>query len=458
MMIMINFVINSNIKNKKAIIYTIYYLTKNFNCDIKVSYEKIEDALNIYYGINSNDGIYIPIDDKWGEMSFVKYRDDLFATFNKDIKEPFSNVANKIQFNYDILFISKFLLTCEEEYKIKDRDDKNRFIAALSLRNEKVNIPFFNINSFILLEAINEFNKSIKFKDSNFEVFLTHDVDSVNSRNRYVFLHNLKSLLLNKENCFKEKSKELILDILYNRHLQINKYMEIENKRHAKSEFYFIAGEKHRLGKRYDLMDIKNEITNLKNSPNHIIGIHTNFFSYNNKEKIQNEINEIEDKAGVIVKSCRNHYLRCNNPETLNILSECRIISDSTIGYSDINGFRAGICNGYVPYDLNKNECIDIWETPLIVMDGIVMEKSIPFNQKWQEIKNNIDYAIKYNGTVSVLFHQRVILSEEYKKMYEKILDYVVEKKGKFVTSLDFEERKNNDLRKINELVSSINI
>lgn len=454
---MINFVINQDIQNKKAIVYTIYYLTKNFDCETKISYKKNEEALNIYYGVNCQEGIYIPSSTSTEKVFFSNYKDKLLMSFNNAINQPFTINHNKIEFNYDILFVSKYLLTCQEEYEIEDRDDKQRFIAELSLRKQKVNIPFFNINSDILLEAINIVDKSIKINKDSFEIFLTHDVDSINSRDKYVFLHNAKALLTNKNVSLKERVSDLFSDIIYNRHLQIENYMDIESRRKAKSEFYFIEGEKHRLGKRYDLMSIKNQIDKIKNSPNHVIGIHTNYFSYKDKNRIQNEINEIEKRTGTKVKSCRNHYLRFEMPTTLNILNECGIISDSTVGYPDVNGFRAGICESYVPFDLNNNKLIDIYETPLIVMDGIIMEKNISFQEKWNEIKHNLDYVIKCNGTASVLFHQRVILYDEYKCMYEKILDYVVDRGGKFVLSKEFESRKKNDIIAIEKLFSYIN-
>lgn len=418
---MINFVINPSIENKKAIVYTIYYLTKKLNCKVKVSYTKDEEALNIYYGVKCNTGIYIPYDFTTEKHFFSYYKNELVMSFNNKIKEPFIIKNNKIEFNYDILFVSKYLLTCQEEYEIKERDSKERFTAELSLRKEKVNIPFFNINADILLEAINIVDKSIKVSNSNFEIFLTHDVDSINSRNKYVFLHNTKVLLTNRHIPLKERVGNLFLDIIYNRHLQIDKYIELETRKKAKSEFYFIEGEKHRLGKRYDLINIKEQVDKIKNSPNHIIRIHTNYFSYKDKEKIQNEINQIEKRTGTKVKSCRNHYLRFEIPTTLNILSECGIISDSTMGYPDINGFRAGICDSYVPFDLNENRLINIYETPLIVMDGVVMEKNINFDEKWEQLKHNLDYVIKYNGVASVLFHQLVILYSEYKTMYENL-------------------------------------
>lgn len=452
----INFILNPNIENKKEIIYTIYYLTKNFNTEIKISYSAIEDAVNVYYGVECSSGIYIPCCSEHNRLVYNVFMNETYAVFDKKLDSPFHKEGCKIVFDFDILFISKYLIISEEEYEFKDRDDRDRFTANLSMRKENVNIPFFDVNTFIIIKAINELDASVSFKKKEFEIFLTHDVDSLNSRDKYVFLHNAKSLITDKTVGMSTKFKELISDLVHNRHLQIDNYIDIETKRNAKSEFYFITGVKHRLGKRYDLNNVEKQLKRLKDSPSHIIGIHTNYFSYKDRTLIKDEINEIESKANVKVKSCRNHYLRFEIPTTWKELSSCSIISDSTMGYSDINGFRAGFASSYVPFDHKENKLIDIFETPLIVMDGIVMPKPISFEEKWKEIKQIIDYVIKYNGTASVLFHQRVIYNDEYKAMYEKIMDYVVSNNGKFVLSSDFEDRKNKDIDNLNKLFLSL--
>lgn len=453
---MINFVLNKNIINYKEYIYTIYYLTKAFNTEVKVSYSENKEALNVYYGVECSKGIYIPYTEQHEKIVLNKYKDEVYASFDKKLELPFKKNGDKIEFEFDIIFLSKFLIVSQEEYEIEKRDDKERFIAGLSLRKENVNIPFFNINSFLLMDALKEFDGSIAETEGKFEIFLTHDVDSVNSRDKFVFLHNCKNLLCNRKENLINRIGRLLSDIILNRHLQIENYMDIEKKRNAKSEFYFIAGVRHRLGKRYDLNSIKPQIEKLRNSNDHTIGMHTNYFSYKNRKLMQSEIDEIEERSGVKVRSCRDHYLRFETPTTWEELSSCKILSDSTVGYSDINGFRAGICKSYVPFNYKTKELIDIIETPLVVMDGIVMEKDLSFDDKWKEIKYILDYVIKYNGTASVLFHQRVIYNNEYKAMYEKIMDYVVLNNGKFILSSDFEARKNADMDNLNKLFLSL--
>lgn len=450
---MINFVIDPNIKNKKAIVYTIYYLTKKFNCEVKVSHKEIKDALNIYYGVNCDSGIYIPINQNMDKIFFSRHNDNTFITFNKKLESSFIVKDKKIKFNYDILYISKFIITCEEEYKIQNRDGKDRFISELSLRKENINIPFFNVNSSILLEAINLIDSSIKFNEDNFEVLLTHDVDNVSSKNIYILLHLLK------ENIMKKKYINAFRDILYysskNRYNMFKEYLEIEKKYDGISDFYFILGQKGRYGRRYSLDYIKEELKMLKEN-NNGIGMHTNYYYYNDCEKVFKDKKSLEKFLQQEVVCCRNHYLRFNIPDSWEVLSNINMKYDTTLGYSDDNGFRAGTCLSFIPFNLNSNSLISIYEVPLAIMDILVMENNYSYEEKFNKVKAILDYSKKYKGTISVLWHLCVLENDEYKNMYLDILEYIKSIGGIFVTKEYIENKFEKEFMEINKLFSKL--
>ncbi|WP_291632273.1 hypothetical protein [Clostridium sp.] len=442
---MINFIIDKENKDSRKILYTIYYITKDYDEEIKVSFKSLDNSVNIYYGIKpkQSGNIYIPYericsDEK--KIFFYKYMSKTFMSFKDNIEMPFYINDGNVTFTFDIIMLSFYLLSCKEEYEIPKKDSMERFIGKYSNRVEKIDIPFFDVNSHILYEAIKYFNEDLRLKKRQFEIFLNHDVDNINSKNRYVLLHNCKQMLLRKAP-FIKNAKTLIFDILYNRHLQIKNYIKIEKQKNAKSEFYFIVGMKHRLGKRYELSSIKKEIGLLINDPHFDIGLHVNFFSYNDEKKIKDEIVFIENFTNTKIISGKNHWLRFNVPVTWEVLNNSGIQCDSTLGYSDINGFRASTTQAFIPYNIDSDAIIPIFEVPLVIMDGIIMERQITFEDKWYSIKKIIDEVILYGGTSSVLWHQRVIYDNEYKVMYEKILDYVNEKGGRFVLAKDLTAR-----------------
>lgn len=457
---MINLVLGKNLKNKKSIVYTFFYLTKKYNCEINISYEPMDTAVNIFYGrqIEGTGNIFIPCIDynvAQKDIFFNCFNNYEFISFNNPCDEPYSYDGKNVYLNFDIIETSLYFIGCMEEYEIRERDNINRFISSLSYRKDKINVPFFDINTNILLESINKLNLHIKLKKSNFKVMLTHDVDSIDSRNKYVFLHNAKELIKNKKKSLSVKLKDVISDIARNRHIQIENYIKIESENNARSEFYFIEGLKHRLGKRYNLSNIKREVDLLVDG-GWIVGMHTNFFSFDNEEKMKSEIQAIEKIAKNKVMSCRNHYLRFSIPLTWNCLSKAGIRLDTTLGYSDENGFRAATTQAFMPFDIEKDSTINLYEVPLVIMDGIIMEKGITFEEKWIRIKDILDKVKDFNGTVSVLWHQRVIYNIDYKKMYIRIMKYVNENNGEFVLTSDllpiFEEEKKQITKLIDQL------
>lgn len=439
----------------KSQLYTLFYLLLDVNDKIEVVYDnRNTNGINIYYGVESDNGIVIPCIYDAKEIKYIEHEGRFIASFDNFI-EPYTVEMNRIKYNFDIVNTSKYFITMQEEHEINERDDKERFIASLSKRKEHINIPFFDTNRDMLINTIRKIYPKVEIKIKTTEILLSHDVDSLNSRDKYVFLHNAKNLLLGRNEEFNQRFNTLFGELFTNKDRQINNYIEIENKYNAKSEFYFIEGKEHRLGKRYDLNNYVDEILNLKFSKNHKIGIHTNYFSYLDETKIKDEKISIEKKADVKVDSCRNHYLRFKMPDTLYALMRSGVKYDSTLGYSDINGFRAATSRSFVPFDLLNNKLIDIYEIPLVVMDGIVMEKKISYKDKWELIKNILDQVINQKGTASVLWHQRVIKDPIYKNMYIDIIEYCSEKGCKFIFTDELEESYKNEYEQLSNLLDS---
>lgn len=437
--------------NMNRLYYTLYYLMGRYNEGYSVSSSPVEGSINIFYG-NGDEawkGIHIPYQPHIsGDMLCISQWDgNKYIGFKEGAGRPYDIRDGSVYFNYDIISLSFYLISCGEEYETAKRDDRDRYLAAFSSRREYIDLPFFDINSEIIYSALLYFNKGIELNRKSFEIMLTHDVDNMDSRNKYILLHNGKELLTNSKRPFGERLKELVYDMTGNRYLKISLNIETEKKRGAVSEFYFIEGVKHRFGKRYELKDMKAELDKIKESHGHKIGIHTNYFSYDDEELIRKDREAIEAITGTDIVSCRNHYLRFKTPYTWRKLRNAGILCDTTLGYSDANGFRAGTAYGFIPFDAYSNNIIDIYEVPLILMDIVVMEKNIPFEDKWTEIKGLIDSIAKYRGTASILWHQCMLARREYLDMYERILDYIVEKGGRFITSDDILVRLKNDLK-----------
>ena len=80
------------------------------------------------------------------------------------------------------------------------------------------------------------------------------------------------------------------------------------------------------------------------------------------------------------------------------------MLYDATLGYAAHVGFRCGICLPHKPYDVIDNRIIDLWEIPLIVMEGTLHQyRSLSPDQGLASIESLIETVRKYHGVFVLL-------------------------------------------------------
>jgi peptidoglycan/xylan/chitin deacetylase (PgdA/CDA1 family) len=205
--------------------------------------------------------------------------------------------------------------------------------------------------------------------------------------------------------------------------------IKLEEKYNAKSSFYFIATDNDIKRFRYDIEDLENDLFFIIDK-GWEVGLHCGYFSYDNLNLINKEKKRLEKLIGKEVIGCRNHYLRFKVPDTWELLAKAGFKYDSTFGYSDVVGFRNGMCHPFKPINLKTHREIDILEIPLNVMDSTIL-KYMGSTDAWKTAKKLIDTTEKYNGVITLLWHNDVLncsFREKWRKLYEKILLYCYEK------------------------------
>ena len=203
--------------------------------------------------------------------------------------------------------------------------------------------------------------------------------------------------------------------------------MNLEEQYGAKSSFYLLALDEGEEDFDYNIEDLRNEIAKAIGR-GWEIGLHGGHTSYNNFNNIMKEKNKLEKVTGKNIIGYRNHYLRFLTPDTWEILNKAGFQYDVTFGYADCVGFRNGMCHPFKPYNLTTNKEINILEIPLAIMDTTLFGYMRLDNyEAWNTIKLLIDTVEKYNGVITILWHNTSMF-EDNLKMYEKILKYCKEK------------------------------
>ena len=154
------------------------------------------------------------------------------------------------------------------------------------------------------------------------------------------------------------------------------------------------------------------------------MGIHPGFETLSAPEKLAREVERWRGTLGTQETGGRQHYLRWR-PESWLDWEHCGLAYDSSVGYADCAGFRAGTCWPYVPWLWAENRRAKLLEIPLIAMDrtlvsprymGLSEEASVEL------VKDLIRKCADVGGVFTLLWHNNC-LGRPFSMHYPLILD-----------------------------------
>jgi hypothetical protein len=81
--------------------------------------------------------------------------------------------------------------------------------------------------------------------------------------------------------------------------------------------------------------------------------------------------------------------------------------------FADHEGFRCGTCHPYRPFDLERNREIDLWEVPLVVMDGTLRQyRRLGPDEAVTRIVELADRCREVEGVFTLLWHNSSLEGE----------------------------------------------
>lgn len=309
----------------------------------------------------------------------------------------------------DIFASSFFMLTRWEEYVDNERDKHNRFPGESSLSYK------FN---FLMRPVVNEYiemlwNMMLKLgvdeslrKTTRFEIIPTHDIDRAYYNNQFEKLFGDVFIDFKPQNAIKRIYYDIRRE---NKYDTFDWLMDVNEMNGLVSRFYFLSDGTPKAGKGFLLKDkFITELTEKIKSRGHLIGYHPGYDTYNHAEEWSKQKNELEETLDLSVTEGRQHYLRMNVPETLQIWEDNGMKIDSTLGYSSQAGFRCGTANEFTLFNVLTRKKMSLKERPLIFMD-----KTFRIRNKAAESLENAGKAIehfkdicrKYKMPLTILFH-----------------------------------------------------
>lgn len=400
----------------------------------KFYYGSHNEGIHLYYGLytDKNYPIRVFFDSATADffeetelypldrVNFCKYKNDYIPFLFSQNGEIYSFYEDFCVIRKDIVASGFYFLTCWHEYILglkgvkKGRVD---FKQSLQYRWDFTDIPVVDIYCQMLYRVLDlilpEFVRDIRWNDSkSFAVSLSHDVDYWHYwTNKFIlstYQYNLYTIYKRPVSAlFKMIGHALHKTFSNNPWNKMRKLIRKEESLDVQSTWFLLARNDFEDSRQNYISDLlyREQILDLLSQKE--IGLHGSPDSAFNLDVLLKEIGVLKE-LGFNPQGFRTHYLHFDYQTSFTILEQAGIKYDSTLGYWEHVGYRAGISVPFYPFNLKENRPFRILEIPLIVMDTtLISHKAMNKNVLSAMFKLNkmIKTASKYQSQLSLLWH-----------------------------------------------------
>ncbi|MGB0645977.1 MAG: polysaccharide deacetylase family protein [Bradymonadia bacterium] len=163
----------------------------------------------------------------------------------------------------------------------------------------------------------------------------------------------------------------------------------------------------------------------------HDIGLHPSYETYRNPHQLKHERERLNDVIQQVdstyeITQCRQHFLRWSVSETAKHQAEAGLKIDSTLGFADAAGFRAGVCYEFGMFDLVEQRPLPIRQRPLVAMEVSL------FGASYMNVKNHEEAldilerlkqnCLQFDGEFRLLWHNNMLRTKVDRDLYRKII------------------------------------
>lgn len=221
-----------------------------------------------------------------------------------------------------------------------------------------------------------------------------------------------------------------------------DRYVELENGRPSTFfviPFAGIAGQA-KDGKSsatrasaYDVSHISEKVLDL-NAAGCEIGLH-GIDAWTDRERATQEAERISEASGTPTRGVRMHWLY-QDQRTPNVLEESGFSYDSTVGYNDAVGYRAGTSQAFKPL-----QAMRLLELPLHIMDTALFfpdRMGLSEDEAWVRVTALLEHAKHNGGVLTINWHDRSIAPERlWGDFYVRLVQTLTSSGALFLTASD---------------------
>jgi hypothetical protein len=353
--------------------------------------------------------------------------------------------ATGLALSVDVFGSVFFLLTRYEEAVRRVRDRHDRFPASASLGAVEgfLNRPLADEYVDVLWMGMRSLWPGLTRRSSAFRLRLTHDVDEVWAAHGRRFRtvaravagdllrrHDMDLAARRTRSLFEARAGRVDRDP-YN---TFDFLMDTSERYDLRSTFYVMAGSTNaEFDGHYRVSDPPvARILRRIHDRGHALGLHASYGTYRSGERMRGEFEALTaacSAAGIDQPTwgVRQHFLRFENPQTWAIQESAGLEHDSTLGFAEQVGFRAGTCREYPLFDLCDHRKLALRERPLVVMDATLFNyMALDPDDAAFRTRSIVDACRRHRGDAVLLFHNSALAGARWRAFYEDLVGELV--------------------------------
>jgi hypothetical protein len=334
----------------------------------------------------------------------------------------------------DIFGFMFWSLARVEEYDTYHGDKHGRFASKDSLWHE-----FDVIQRPLVDEVIFKLANALTIKLPTVKHLSSLDIDQAYAyafKKEKVFLGFLYDLFRGRFENLKWRYESFIssyddpyfsYEFIYDKHLALKLKPIV---------FVLVSENKHPYDNNLDPHDAPYRVVINMLANQYQMGIHPSYQSSLNLELVCREKNVLEKIIEKPITASRQHYLRLSLPNSYRELITCGITDDYSMAFADTVGYRAGTGQPFLWYDLEHEQCTNLWIHPFQIMDVTLKDYMQYSPEKALDIFHRmVEHAEQVGSSITILWHNSSLHSLNGWKLWKDIYSHMLTRMAQYNNS-----------------------
>lgn len=207
----------------------------------------------------------------------------------------------------------------------------------------------------------------------------------------------------------------------------VDEVVELERSHGMMSTLLFLAEPRDPQSFRYHLgrAQVRGLLARLRDQSVEI-GLHGGWSAYNDAHRMRAQARRLESLLGRKPELVRQHWLRFHFPSTWKAQMAAGLQVDSSLGFNDRPGFRAGTSLPFHPLD-QQGQALPLLELPLLLMDSqLYDEQGLTPLAARRQADDLVEQVRRVGGLLTVNWHPHTLCREDFpgrREHYESLLE-----------------------------------